>query len=63
METLPVLLQAVTEQIPASGYVLCFLPLAIVIVGFIIAARFTNLRATSTYQRLPMGDEPPAETH
>ncbi len=63
MDFIPVLLQAATDPIPPSGFVLCFGPLALVIVGFIVAARFTNLNATSTYQRLPLGDEPPADHH
>jgi cytochrome c-type biogenesis protein CcmH/NrfF len=35
-----------------SGIVLCFFPLALVIVGFIVAARFTDKAATSSYLRL-----------
>jgi hypothetical protein len=37
---------------PISGYVLCFLPLAAVIIGFIVAARATDRQATSTYLRV-----------
>jgi len=44
--------------ITASGFILCFLPLGLVIAGFIVAARFTDRQATATYQRLPAGDEP-----
>ena len=52
------LLQA--APIPPSGFVICFFPLAAVILGFIIAARFTDRQATATYQRLPPSDEAPA---
>jgi cytochrome c-type biogenesis protein CcmH/NrfF len=35
-----------------SGIVLCFLPLAVVIIGFIVAARVTDQQATDAYLRL-----------
>jgi hypothetical protein len=35
-----------------SGLILCFVPLAIVIVGFIVSAYFTNKQATDTYLRV-----------
>jgi hypothetical protein len=35
-----------------SGLILCFVPLAIVIVGFIVAAYYTNKQATATYLRV-----------
>lgn len=38
--------------ISTSGLVLCFVPLALVIVGFIVAAYFTNRQATDTYLRV-----------
>jgi hypothetical protein len=37
---------------PISGYILCFLPLAAVIIGFIVAARATDRQATATYLRI-----------
>lgn len=40
------------ELMPISGYLLCFIPLAAVILGFIIAARYTDRQATSTYLRV-----------
>ncbi len=48
-----ILLQAEPSPWPVwSGYALCFVPLAAVILGFIIAARFTDKQATSAYLRL-----------
>lgn len=38
--------------ISTSGLVLCFIPLALVIVGFVVAAYFTNRQATDTYLRV-----------
>jgi Lamin Tail Domain len=47
--------------VPISGYILCFLPLAAVIIGFIVAARATDRQATATYLRiLPSSDTAPA---
>ena len=40
------------ELMPISGYALCFIPLAAVIIGFIIAARYTDRQATATYLRV-----------
>jgi hypothetical protein len=55
-----VLLQSVPAgPIPASGYVLCFLPLAFVIIGFIAAAMFTDRHARRTYLRFKPGDAAP----
>lgn len=34
-----------------SGLLLCFVPLALVITGFIVAAYFTNKQATGAYLR------------
>ncbi|MDZ4722062.1 MAG: hypothetical protein SH847_26675 [Roseiflexaceae bacterium] len=46
-------LQGTPESfMPISGYALCFIPLVTVILGFIIAARFTDRQATSTYLRI-----------
>ncbi|NWG19514.1 MAG: hypothetical protein HXY39_04225 [Chloroflexi bacterium] len=48
-----ILLQSAPSPWPVwSGYAVCFIPLAAVILGFIIAARFTDKQATSTYRRL-----------
>ncbi len=38
--------------ISTSGIVLCFVPLALVIVGFVVAAYYTNRQATETYARI-----------
>ncbi|MEN9937139.1 MAG: hypothetical protein RLZZ387_3718 [Chloroflexota bacterium] len=46
-----ILLQS-TSFPPPSAFMLCFLPLAIVILGFIFAARVTDKQATDTYLRL-----------
>lgn len=55
-----VLLQSVPPApIPASGFVLCFLPLAFVIAGFIVAATFTDRHARRTYLRFKPGDAAP----
>lgn len=35
-----------------SAYILCFVPLALVIIGFITAAYFTNRQATQSYLRV-----------
>ncbi|HMO56850.1 MAG TPA: hypothetical protein PKA05_20685 [Roseiflexaceae bacterium] len=53
------LLQA-AAPVPPSGYVLCFFPLAAVILGFILAARLTDRQATATYRRVPPSDDVPA---
>jgi hypothetical protein len=48
-----ILLQSGPSVFPsASGVVICFLPLAAVIIGFIVAARYTDKQATATYARL-----------
>ncbi|GAB4111681.1 MAG: hypothetical protein Fur005_07070 [Roseiflexaceae bacterium] len=47
-------------SIPISGFALCFIPLAVVIIGFIVAARFTDGQATSTYMRILPKEEPEA---
>jgi len=48
-----ILLQAAPSPWPEwTGYLICFGPLAAVILGFIIAARFTDKQATSAYLRL-----------
>ncbi len=46
-----ILLQG-TPTLPISGYALCFIPLVAVILGFIVAAVFTDRQATSTYLRV-----------
>ena len=38
--------------IPLSGFALCFIPLVTVILGFIVAARFTDRQETATYLRI-----------
>lgn len=38
--------------ISTSGIVLCFVPLALVIIGFVVAAYYTNQQATETYARV-----------
>jgi hypothetical protein len=53
-----VLLQQEPLQVPTSGYLLCFVPLALVIIGFIVAARFTDGHAIRPYMRLQPNDEP-----
>jgi hypothetical protein len=50
MEGLTVL-QSLPAGLPISAYVLCLFPLIVVILGFIVAARFTDKQATSTYLR------------
>ena len=46
-----ILLQS-SPFVPYSAIVLCFLPLAVVIIGFIVAARATDKQATEAYLRL-----------
>ena len=47
-----------TPTAPASAYLLCFVPLAITIVGFIIFAFLTDRDATRPYMRFdPAKDE------
>lgn len=50
-----------TSIMPLSGFLLCLIPLALVIVGFIVAARLTDRQATSTYSRI-MPEVKPSET-
>ena len=38
--------------ISTSGLLFCFVPLALVIIGFIVAAYFTNKQSTQTYVRV-----------
>jgi cytochrome c-type biogenesis protein CcmH/NrfF len=57
-----VLLQQQLPPIPASGYLLCFIPLALVIIGFIVAARFTDQHATRPYRRLQPENDPAASS-
>jgi hypothetical protein len=52
MELLTLLQSGPGALLPISGYVLCFIPLAAVIIGFIVAARFTDGQATRTYLRI-----------
>jgi hypothetical protein len=52
MNLLIALQETPVGAIPMSGYALCFIPLVTVILGFIVAARFTDLQATSTYLRI-----------
>jgi hypothetical protein len=53
MHSLLTLLQSTPAgELPISGFALCFIPLVIVIVGFIVFARFTDRRATGTYLRI-----------
>ncbi|MFN5061051.1 MAG: hypothetical protein ACK5GU_14155 [Chloroflexota bacterium] len=40
-----------------SGLILCFVPLALVITGFIVASYFTNKQATATYLRVEPSDD------
>lgn len=47
-----ILLQSAPTWPVYSGYALCFIPLAAVIIGFIVAARFTDKQATANYLRL-----------
>jgi hypothetical protein len=35
-----------------SGLVMCFIPLGLVIIGFVVAAYFTNKQATAAYLRV-----------
>lgn len=46
-----ILLQS-TPFLPLSAFVLCFVPLTAVIIGFIVAARATDKAATASYLRL-----------
>ena len=38
--------------ISTSGLVMCFIPLGLVLIGFIVAAYFTNKQATGAYLRI-----------
>jgi len=40
-----------------SGLILCFVPLALVIIGFIVASYYTNKQATGTYLRVEPSDD------
>lgn len=46
------------ESIPISGYALCYGPLAVVIIGFIVAAAITDSKARRTYLRYFEGRSP-----
>ncbi len=35
-----------------SGLVMCYIPLALVIIGFVVAAYYTNKQATAAYLRV-----------
>jgi cytochrome c-type biogenesis protein CcmH/NrfF len=48
----PLILLQSSPFVPISAFVLCFLPLAVVIIGFIVAARATDRQATAPYLRL-----------
>jgi cytochrome c-type biogenesis protein CcmH/NrfF len=48
----PLILLQSQPFIPISAFVLCFLPLAVTIIGFIVAARATDRQATAPYLRL-----------
>jgi hypothetical protein len=52
MNPLLTLLQSTPGTAITSGYVLCIIPLAIVVVGFIVAARSTDKTATAKYLRI-----------
>lgn len=47
-----VFLQSMPSVPPISAFLLCFIPLALVIVGFIVAGKFTDGQATSSYLRI-----------
>lgn len=55
-----VLLQgAPVGPVPLSGYLVCFIPLALVILGFIASAVVTDRHARRAYLRYQPGDEKP----
>lgn len=54
-----VVLQGVVGPIPWSGYLLCFIPLAAIIFGFIAAAALTDRHARRTYLRYMPADSAP----
>ena len=45
--------------IPLSGYVICFIPLALVILGFIAAGVASDRHARRSYLRFAPSDEAP----
>jgi hypothetical protein len=45
--------------IPLSGFLLCFVPLALVILGFIAAATVTDRHARRSYLRYTPSDDAP----
>jgi hypothetical protein len=55
------------QDVPLSAYLLCYGPLAVTIIGFIVYAALTDSDARRTYlrrdPRLPDGVVPPVERH
>ncbi len=52
MDLLIVLQSTPSNAIPISGLLICFIPLLTIILGFIVAARYTDRQATDTYLRI-----------
>ncbi len=57
MDFIVVLQSLPTGAPPFSAFILCFFPLAAVIIGFIVAAKVTDKAATASYRRIDPADE------